>query len=171
MRKVRKAGRKFLTMMTAVTMLVSAFGFTSMAAEDDMSESSLGEVEVLEAVLIEDIELSPGISPYTMLADCMISVGRESDGMHIEISTGSVGTSSVLGVKDVEIWKKIGRDKWELVAISSGGEASKCTTMGISIVYKNAVQGATYKITCVHYGNVDGYHEFANDSGEFVYNF
>lgn len=171
MRKAKKAGRKFLTMMTMVAVLVSACGFTSMAAEDGVLESTEGEVEVLDAVLVEDMDLSSEVSPYTMLASCIISVGRESDGMHIEISTGSVGTASVLGVKDVKIWKKIGYNKWELVAVSSGGEASNCGTMGISIVYKNAVQGATYKITCVHYGNVDGYTDFANDSGAFVYNF
>lgn len=171
MRKMRRAGRKLLTMMTTMVVLMSAFGFTSMAVEDGVSESTGGEVEVLEAVLIEDMDLSSEISPYTMLASCIISVGRESDGMHIEISTGSVGTASVLGVKDVKVWKKIGYNKWELVAVSDGAEASKCTTMGISLVYKGAEQGETYKITCLHYGNVDGYTDFANDSGAFVYNF
>lgn len=171
MRKVRKAGRKILIMMTTMAVLMSAFGLTSMAAEDSIPESTEGEVEVLEAVLVEDMDLSSGISPYTMLASCIISVGRESDGMHISISTGSVGTASVLGVKDVKVWKKIGYNKWNLVAVSDGAEASKCATMGISLVYKGAELGATYKITCVHYGDVDGYTDFANDSGAFVYNF
>ncbi len=171
MRKMRKAGRKILVMMTLMAVLVSGFGFTSMAAEEGVSEGTGGEVEVMEAVLVEDTGLSSETSPYTMLASCIISVGRESDGMHISISTGSVGTASVLGVKDVKVWKKTGRDKWELVAVSDGGEAYKCVSMGISLVYKGAVQGVTYKITCVHYGNVDGYIEGENDSGEFVYNF
>ena len=58
MRKMRRAGRKLLTMMTMLAVLVSAFGFTSMAAEDGASEGTGGEVEVMEAVLVEDMDLS-----------------------------------------------------------------------------------------------------------------
>lgn len=91
--------------------------------------------------------------------------------MHIDISTGVVGTASVLGVKDIKIWKKTWYGGWDLVATSSGGESYNRTLTGVSILYANAVKGATYKITCVHYGNVDGYIEGENDSGAFVFNF
>ena len=174
MRKVKKVCQRFLGALGTMGLSVEVFGFVSIAAETAVLENateSYPDVEVLEAVVMEDIDLSSGSNPYTMLADCIITVGEESDGMHISISTGSVGKASVLGIKDVKIWKKTWYGGWDLVATSKGGEAKDCSMMGISIVYANAVKGATYKITCVHYGNVDGYIEGTNDSGEFVYDF
>lgn len=174
MKKTKKARKRFLSLVLMMTLLVGASRFTTNAAEMDalgnVEEENVG-IEVLKATVIEDLDLSSEASPYTMLADCIITVGEESDGMHIGISTGVVGTASVLGVKDVKIYKKNWRGNWELVAISSGGESQNRSTMGISIIYGNAVKGATYKITCIHYGNVDGYIEGENDSGAFVYDF
>ena len=174
MRKMKRAGQRILSVLTMVALLLGASGFTSMAAEMDIPEKlseGSGEVEVLEATVVVEDELSSGISPYTMLSSCMISVGEESDGMHIGISTGTSGTASVLGVKDIKIWKKNSKGNWDLVAYSDGGEAKNHSVMSVNLVYANAVKYATYKITCVHYGNVDGYVEGANDSGEFVYDF
>ena len=101
----------------------------------------------------------------------MISVGRKNDGMHIDITVGTVGTASVLGVKDIKIWKKNSRGKWDLVATSNGGEDYKCASTGVTITYANAVVGATYKISCVHYGDVNGMEEYTNETGEIIYNF
>ena len=174
MRKLKKVGQRFLCVLATVIVGLGVSGFSSFAAETGVLENALEEhpdVVVLEATVVEDIDLSSGSSPYTMLADCIISVGEESDGMHIGISTGTVGTASVLGVKDVKIWKKTWYGGWDLVATSKGGESYNRSTMGVSIVYPGAVKGATYKITCVHYGNVNGYTEGENDSGEFVYDF
>ncbi|MCI9144079.1 MAG: hypothetical protein HFH87_15925 [Lachnospiraceae bacterium] len=163
-----------MSVLVMMTLLAGAPGFTSKASEADVPENLMEEpikVEILEAIVVEDMDVSSDITTYTMLADCMISVGGDSEGMHIDISTGTVGTASVLGVKDVKIWKKNWRGNWDLVAISSGGEAYNRSTTGVMIVYPDAVKGATYKITCVHYGNVNGYIEGENDSGEFVFNF
>nr|WP_296487793.1 hypothetical protein [uncultured Acetatifactor sp.] len=174
MRKVKKVGQRFLSVLVTVLLSVEISGFISMAAETGALENSLEqyqEVAVLEAIVVEDMDVSSEIDPYTMLASCIISVGEESDGMHIGISTGTVGTASVLGVKDVKIWKKTWYGGWDLVATSKGGESYNRSNMGVSIVYPGAVKGATYKITCVHYGNVNGYTEGENDSGEFVYDF
>lgn len=174
MRKMKRAGQRILSVLTMTALLLGASGFTSMAAEIDIPGNFTeegGEVEVLEATVVDNEDLSSEISPYTMLSSCMISVGEESDGMHIGISTGTSGTASVLGVKDIKIWKKNSKGNWDLVAISSGGEATNRAIVSVNIVYANAVKYATYKITCVHYGNVDGYVEGANDSGEFVYDF
>ncbi|SOY27447.1 hypothetical protein AMURIS_00151 [Acetatifactor muris] len=168
MRKVKR----LLSVAVMVTLLVSTSGFVSNAAETDRLVSDVEKnVEVLEATVVEDIDLSSEMSPYTMLTECIISVTGDSQGMHIGISTGAVGKASVLGVKDVKIWKKTWYGGWDLVATSSGGESENRSIMGISILYANAVKGATYKITCVHYGNVDGYIEGENDSGAFVFNF
>lgn len=174
MRKVKKVGQKFLSVLATVLLSVEVSGFISMAAETSTLENSMEqyqEVVVLEATVVEDMDLSSGIDPRTMLTSCIISVGEESDGMHIDISTGTVGTASVLGVKDIKIWKKTWYGGWDLVATSSGGESYNRSTTGVMIVYPGAVKGATYKITCVHYGNVNGYTEGENDSGAFVYDF
>lgn len=174
MKKVLKRMKKILGIMVIAVILTETLGFVSVAAEtDNMLEqlSEITEVEVLEATVIEDYDWSSDINPYTMLTDCTIGVSGASDGMYIDISTGSVGRASVLGVKDVKIYKKTWYGGWDYVAYSSGGESYNRTTMGINILYENAVKDATYKITCVHYGNVDGYTEGSNDSGAFVYTY
>lgn len=171
-KRVPKMGKRVLGMLAAATLMVGTLGFTSVAAEaSDLSMDGDVEVEVMEAVLMEDSDLPSGIAPYTMLADCIITVSKCSEGMAIDISTGVVGKASVLGVKDVKVKKKTWYGGWETVAVSDGRESYNRTNMGISLIYEGAVEGATYKITCVHYADVNGYIEGSNDSGEFVYNF
>lgn len=162
--------KKILCMFVLVALFAEVPGVVSQAAGADVAEEDM-EVEVLEAKVMEDAEWSSEISPYTMLINCMINVGRKSDGMHIDVTVGTVGKASVLGVKDIKIWKKNSRGKWDLVATSEGGEAYNCSIGGVTLVYSNAVVGATYKITSVHYGDVTGMEECDNDTGEFVYNF
>lgn len=174
MKKVVKKMQRIFGVLVTVALFTETLGFTSMAAGTDVlaeygNENT--EVEMLEATVIEDFDLTSDISPYTMLADCTIVVSGASDGMHIDISTGTVGKASVLGVKDVKIYKKNWYGGWDYVAYSSGGEAKDCGTILINILYANAVKDATYKITCVHYGDVDGYTEGANDSGAFVFTY
>lgn len=155
-------------------LLVGNLGFTSFAADVARPEQNVDAeegIEVLEATIVEDMDLSSGTSPYTMLADCIISVTGDSKGMHIGISTGVVGTGSVLGVKDVKIQKKNWLGLWTTVAVCDGGESYNRGTMGIDILYANAERGATYRILCVHYGDVDGYTETENNSGAFVFDF
>lgn len=172
MKRAVKKMQKILGVLAMATLLAETSGFTSVAAESVGLSEQLGEnVEVLEATVVEDFDWSSNINPYTMLTDCIIGVSGASDGMHIDISTGVVGTASVLGIKDVKIYKKTWYGGWDYVAYSSGGEAKNCGTMGINILYENAVKDATYKITCIHYGNVDGYTEGSHDSGAFVYTY
>lgn len=174
MKRAVKKMQKILGVLVMTALLAETSGFTSVAAESVGLPEQLDEnvvVEVLEATVVENFDWSFGINPYTMLADCIIGVSGASDGMHIDISTGTVGKASVLGVKDVKIYKKTWYGGWDYVAYSSGGESYNRTTMGINILYENAVKDATYKITCIHYGNVDGYTEGSNDSGAFVYTY
>lgn len=174
LKKVTKAGILILGALIMSILLASTYVIISTAAESSEppgSTEEVGPVEVLEATVIEALDWSQGISPYTMLTDCTISVSGDSEAMYIGISTGVVGKASVLGVKDVKIYKKGWFGIWDLVATSSGGESYDRSTMGITITYANAVKDATYKITCIHYGNVNGYTEGENDSGAFVYSF
>lgn len=170
MRKASRKVRMILSMLAVAALLGGSFDFQSLAAEANVQEET-EEPEVLEAKVIENADWPSDFMPYTMLADCAISVSGDDEGMHIDISTGSVGTASVLGVKDVEIYKKNWLGQWKLVATSSGGETYNGSICGITILYANAVKGATYKITCVHYGDVNGYIEDEHDSGEFVFTY
>lgn len=165
-------GKRALGMLAVVALIVGNLGFNSVAAaSDDFSTDGDAEVEIMEAVFIEDPDLPGGIVPYTMLTDCVITASKCSEGMAIDISTGVVGTASVIGIKDVKVKKKTWYGGWETVAVSDGKESYNRTTMGISLIYKGAEEGATYKITCVHYADVNGYIEHTNDGSEFVYNF
>lgn len=170
MRRMIQRVQKILSVFVVAALLAEIPGLVSQAAETSTTEEGV-EVEVLEAEILENAEWSSEVSPYTMLINCMINVGRKSDGMYIDVTVGTVGFASVLGVKDIKVWKKNNRGKWDLVAVSDGGEAYDCSIGGVSLKYANAVYGATYKITCVHYGDVNGMEEYSNDSGEFVYNF
>lgn len=173
-RNVSRICRAILGVMMMVLFSVSYVGFISMAAESiempDVSEENT-KVEVLEAKIIEDVDISSEIVPYTMLASCIITARGASDGMHVDISTGTVGTASVLGVKDIKIYKKTWYGGWDLVAVCSGGESYNRVSMGLSFLYENAVKDAKYKITCIHYGDVNGYIEGENDSGEFTFTY
>ena len=172
-KKVRKVTQVFLSMAMAV-LLAGIASFSSVAAETNVLTDGIeeeGEIEVLYATLIEDDIPSFEVSPYTMLADCIIGVSCASDGMHIDISTGVVGTGSVLGVKDVKIQKKTWYGGWKTVAVSEGREAYDRGTMGISLLYENAEKGATYRISCIHYGDVNGYTEYENVTGDIVFTY
>jgi len=171
-RKMKQGVKRILGMATAAVLLAGSPGMYSLTAEaGTMTDAEAADVEVLEATVVEDVEWPEGTIPYTMLAQCIISVGCDEDGMHIGISTGAVGTASVIGVKDVRIQKKGLFGIWTTVATCSGHEAYDRGTTGVDIVYKNAEKGATYRILCVHYADVDGYFEGEGSSGEFVFTY
>ena len=126
--------------------------------------------ENLVSRVAKDMEW-PGKIFRTMLTQCIINVSGDDEGMHIGIFTGTVGAASVLGIKDVKIQKKNWLGLWSTVATSSGGESYDCATTSVNILYANAEKGATYRILCVHYGDVNGYTEGEHDSGEFVFTY
>ena len=170
--KNKKGAKAFCSIALSMVLLIGNMSLLNLNVEAaSFSESNNIEVEVLEAKLIENIEWDSETVPYTMLTRCQISVSGDSEGMHIDISTGCVGVASVLGVKDVKIYKKTWYGGWDLVATSSGGESYDRSSTGVTILYKNAVKDATYKITCVHYADVNGYTEGDNDSGSFTFTY
>lgn len=171
LKKVVALGRKVVGMLAVTALIVGNVKFTSLATNLNLSESEDIKIEVMEAKLIEDLDSLGEVGPYTMLADCIIGVSKSSEGMAIDITTGVVGKASVLGVKDVKVQKKTWYGGWTTVAVSDGREAYNRTNMGISLIYTGAEEGATYRITCIHYADVNGYIEGENNSGEFVYSF
>lgn len=170
---MKRKVQMILKKVVAVVLLAGTFGFTGLTVEAKCADAMEGtvDIEVLEAKVVEGTEKYMEVVPYTTLANCHINVVSDSEGMHIGISTGVFGTASVLGVKDVKVQKKNWLGFWETVATSSGGEASDCSTMSVNILYRNAEKDATYRILCIHYGDVDGYHEMEHDSGSFVHTY
>lgn len=165
--RIKRRVRRFICTALAAMFLVSAPCTQALAAEAD---TGYEEVQVLEASVyaVPVDENTPSLQ--TVFGNCFISVSGSDSGMLIEIRTESYGVSSVIGVKDVKIQKKVWYG-WQTVATSSGGELTNVSTVNCSLLYEEAVKGETYKITCVHYANVDGYKEGTSDSGAFVYNY
>lgn len=104
--------------------------------------------------------------------DAIITVSHGDNGMDIDIATYVSAKAMVVGVKDIVVWHKNDKGKWDKVAVSSGGELFDCTGMGSQMTYTGAVWGDSYKITCVHYAQVGStFRELKHDTEEFVYNF
>lgn len=161
---MRKAVKVIMSVVMTTVLLIGNLGFTSQAA--DLIHDTENP-EVLEA---EVIDMGEDTVPYTSLGQCIISISGHDDGMYIDITTGADGTASVIGVKDIKIERKFWYG-WSTVATCSGGEIHDRTMMGICITYANAVKDATYRISCVHYADVNGYTEGTNDTGAFVYTY
>jgi len=163
--KMKRVIRMVMSLVMIATVLMGNIEFTCLTAQAAGVEEMEEAPEILESRVIED-----GPMPYTMLAQCIISVSGDENAMYIDITTGAVGTASVIGIKDVKIMRKFWYG-WKTVAVSSGGETNDHSMALICITYDNAVKGATYRITCVHYADVNGYTEGVNDTGEFVYTY
>lgn len=167
---MKQVVKRILCMVTAAALFAGIPGVNGLTAQAEGIADAV-DVEVLEATVVENVVWDSEEVPYTMLAQCIISVSGDEDGMHISILTGSVGIASIIGVKDVRIQKKGWFGSWTTVATSSGGESYDRSQMGIDILYANAEKGATYRILCIHYADVDGYFEGEGDSGEFVFTY
>lgn len=158
--------KRILGMVLSIALLTGIPGVTQVkayAAECDTVES-------LEAVVLKATEANVVKQTRTMMTNCIISVSCSEEGLHMDIITGTVGVASVLGIKDVVVKKKVWYG-WKTVAISSGAEDYNQTSFGISLTYSDAEYGETYRITCVHYADVDGYIEGENDTGALVFTY
>jgi len=167
---MRKVVQMVASIVLSVALCTGIPEINCLAAETIEDTGAGEDAEILESVVLEDVTCPSEIMPYTMLAQCIISISGSDEGMLINISTGTVGTASVLGIKDIKIQKKVWYG-WKTVATSSGGESKNHSMMGVSILYANAIKDETYRITCVHYGDVDGYTEGTNDTDAFVYTY
>ena len=160
-RRIEKL-RCMVSLMLAVIFLVSTPVLEVSAADAGQDAA----VEVLTAEVIVLATEPP--RTRTMLQGNTIVIGEENGNLVIEATTGATERASVLGVKDIKIYKKVWYG-WKEVATSDGGEAQDCVRMGVKIRCTNAERGTTYKATCVHYGNVDGYSEVSNESASYVF--
>ena len=164
--RIVKSVKKVVCMLSAILLLVSVPAIETQAAELYSVESE--EVTKLEFIAGETSTDINYPMARTALYNCMINVDCSSDGMLVEINTGCSGTASVVGVKDIKIQKKVWYG-WSTVATSTGGERENSNNYSGHILYEDAEYGETYRITCVHYADVDGYEEQDNQLDSFVF--
>lgn len=162
-REMKRKVKKSICSIVLSLLMMSSFTIEALAAsQQDNNEEVVqlqSEVEQLDCE-VSGYNVEYEIVPYaTTFVDASITIYFESDGMHIDICTGMNDVASVVGVKDIQIQRKTGWFTYETVAVSSGGESYDVTTSLCTILYSNAVEGETYRVKCVHYGNVDGYRE------------
>ena len=159
--------RNVFSCILAVVLLLNCMDMKVFAAE--FPEENAEDVEVLEAI-IERFEPEFDIMPITRISDATISVSRSDKGMEIFITTMTNEVSSVIGVKDIKVKHKVWWG-WDTVATSTGGCVYDASAMSCTLYYAGAIQGDSYKISCVHYADVDGYHELPSETTDFIYNF
>lgn len=150
-----------------VILLVGFMDMEVLGAEIPVEDEET--VEILDAK-VERYESDSGIMLMTRFGDATITVSRGDRGMEVCITTVVNGTASIVGVKDIKIKHKVWWG-WDTVATSSGGCVYDSEGMSCTLYYAGAIQGDTYKISCVHYADVDGYHELESETTDFIYNF
>lgn len=157
--------------LTAVFLLCTPCSQAQAASGESDGEIITEEDAVeLEIVVHETEDDLDRPMPRTMLCDCFILYGCSEDGLSLDFSTGASQTASVLGVKDIKIQKKVWFG-WNTVAKSSGYEVEDRASSGGTIIYTDAKFGATYRVSCVHYGTVDVYDEVENVTDPFVFEY
>lgn len=167
--------KKVISLMFSVVFLASAPMLEVSAAEQ--STSATEEVEIMKCQVGEVPE---GYFDYlqkarAVLSDCMISVGFGSDGMEIEIFTGTSDRVPVIGIKDIRVEQKVWYG-WKLVAVSTGAETTDADGIGVSLLFEGAIKDETYRVTCVHYADlvyddVEEYTEGSSNTGAFVFTY
>lgn len=144
---------------------------------EEITPSANSEIEIMECSVGEVPE---GYFDYLQKAraafsDCYISVGFGSDGMDIEIFTGTNDIVPVVGVKDIRVEQKVWYG-WKLVAVSNGGEDTDTNGIAVHVVFRGAIKDKTYRVTCIHYADflyddVEEYVEGFANTGDFVFTY
>lgn len=169
---MRRKVKRVLGFLFAAMTLVCMSGSQVFAAE------SIAEVDekivFLQGELAENISLEQGDVNENLRATTFINAGVaiscSSEGLLLEFVTSTNKEASTIGVKDIVIQKKVWYG-WSTVAVAADG-GEKNTSMSVyRVLYRDAVKGTTYRVTCNHYADVDGYRELADDTGEFVFTY
>lgn len=157
--------KKLICYILVSCALMSAVSMNCYAAEEQ------SEIEVMTAEAKAIMTIPYAQTRATVFTDASIVATKGDAGeMLITIMTSTSGIASVIGVKDIVVYKK-GFLRWTEVATSSGAESYNAYGSTCEAHYYGAVEGETYKISCTHYANVDGYRELENESGDFKFNF
>ena len=119
-------------------------------------------------VSVTTADYNSGVRPLTTMTDCEIVLAFTLNGLEMTFSTSSFKVSSVIGVKDIKVQQKMWYG-WKTVMTSDGAENYNEDIFMAGLTYPDAVNGKTYRVTCVHYANYDVYEEVENDTGAFKF--
>ena len=160
-----KRQKKIVAFILALAFVVSVPVQSVQAKEVQQNEST---VPVTIATL-EDQEYDMlGIKPRTTMLNCDIIMAFRTEGLVMSFTTSSLGTASVIGVKDIKVQQKMWYG-WKTVLASDGGEIQNDSAFAGTLTYEGAENNKTYRVICTHYANVDVYEEFVNDTGAFKF--
>lgn len=146
------------TLLTALLINVSWMTPVFAAEETEIVDLDAAVIAIYDASGLGGIQ-----ARSTTFVDTSICISYSSAGMYVTIDTDLSMTGSVVGVKDIKIQRQDG-SSWTTVATSSGAEATNAGGCTVALTYTGAVKGETYRVTCVHYGNVDEYRELYHES-------
>lgn len=169
--ELKKKLKKILSIALAAVILVSIPCTEAKAAEE--IETVADDVVELEAYLKESDDYQvPDYSFYAVTFNtASITMSFGSSGMVIDFETGMNREASVVGVKDIKIQKKVWYG-WTTVATSTGAENYNRHSCIVGVTYSGAEIGETYRVSCVHYGTVNGEsRELANETSGFVFTY
>lgn len=130
------------------------------------AEEGTGDITV--DIANKEAEFRSAIQPLTTMIDCEITLAFTSNGIEMTFTTLSFEKASVIGVKDIKVQQKMWYG-WKTVMTSSGAENQNEDMMVAGLIYPDAVNGKTYRVTCTHYANCDVYEEAENDTGAFKF--
>lgn len=151
-------------MLLTVVILNSSFAVHAFAAE----ETPIVDFEVEVIPMFEASSHSGMGGRSTTFLDTSISIAYSAEGMHVTIYTDLNDFGSVVGARDVKIQKKGLFGIWTTIATSDGGEVTNASGCILSFTYPDVELGETYRITCIHYGNVDEYRELYHETEGFT---
>ena len=146
---------KSLIFSLIVILAFNFCGICSLAAETEVTQ--------LECQVYEKEYIDNSLARATTFIDTSIGISYSSSGMFITIDTIMNKTASVVGVKDIQVQIQNG-DDWVTVATSTGGELTNTGSCCVELNYTGAIVGQTYRVTCIHYANVDGYRELYHET-------
>ena len=165
---MKKSKNKKRYIKAIATMMIMIFAMNTVGVKTQAKENATAEVMQEYEIVDGELNHNYWIQPYTTMSNCEIVLAFTSNGLEMTFSTSSFLDSSVIGVKDIKVQQKMWYG-WKTVFTSDGAENhNECVFMG-SVTYPDAINGKTYRVTCVHYADHDGYEEAENDTGAFKF--
>lgn len=156
--------KRITSVLLSIILLSCSFTMSVLAAE----ETPIAELEVT-VIPMFDTSSNAGVGTRsTTFIDTSISIAYDAEGMHVAIYTNLNGVGSVVGAKDIKIQKRGLFGIWTTIATSEGGEVTDSLGCILRFTYPDVELGETYRVTCIHYGNVDEYRELYHETVGFT---
>ena len=117
-----------------------------------------------------DVEGNPyQRDPELIKCTIRMSYGTNPDCLYMEFITASNVTASEIGIKDVKVQQKVGIF-WNTIASGSGAYVTDDDIIVASSTCSSVVKGETYRVSCTHYGYLNGvYHSVVNTTDGYKF--